>query len=168
MNVIVDTSVWSLALRHRSGGAHAIVKDLHGLVTEGRVAMLGVIRQELLSGIKADSQFERLRDHLRAFPDVSIASADHEKAALFSNRCRAAGIQGSHTDFLICAVATRHGFAILTADNDFEHFAKILPIVLHRPSPEENHARLHAGMGKTLGTIKTGNPHADETARKRL
>jgi predicted nucleic acid-binding protein len=134
MNVIVDTSVWSLALRRLSVSSNAVVKELHSLVTEGRVAMLGVIRQELLSGIRADSQFEKLRDHLRVFPDVSIASSDHEEAALFSNRCRAAGIQGSHTDFLICAVATHHGFAILTMDNDFHHFAKILPVVLHRSS----------------------------------
>jgi predicted nucleic acid-binding protein len=70
-------------------------------------------------------------EHLRAFPDTELATADFEEAAAFYNRCREKGIQGSNTDFLICAVAARHQFAIFTIDEDFAHFRKILPIVLH-------------------------------------
>ncbi len=95
--------------------------------------MLGPVRQELLSGVRTPSQFETLRDHLHAFPDICLESEDYEEAASFFNRCRGKGIQGSNTDFLICAAAVRRGFGILTADADFAHFAKVLPIELHRP-----------------------------------
>ena len=105
--------------------------ELASLIADGRVAMIGAIRQELLSGIKENAHFERLRDHLRAFSDIEILSSDHEEAASFYNLCRARGIQGSNTDFLICAVAARNGFSIFTIDGDFAHFAKVLPVALY-------------------------------------
>jgi predicted nucleic acid-binding protein len=104
---------------------------LSELVREGRVVMIGPIRQELLSGVKGSEQFETLRDHLRAFPDLSLGSADFEEAALCFNRCRAKGVQGSNTDFLMCAVAIRHGLTMFTTDNDFIGFAQVLPLRLH-------------------------------------
>jgi predicted nucleic acid-binding protein len=72
-----------------------------------------------------------VREHLRAFPDTDVTSIDYEEAAAFFNRCRAKGIQGSNTDFLICAVAVRNEFSILTTDEDFGRYARVLPIVLH-------------------------------------
>jgi predicted nucleic acid-binding protein len=132
VNVLVDTSVWSLALRRKRHVDDAIIGELTELINEGRIAMIGAIRQELLSGIKSISQFERLREHLRAFPDLAIESADHEDAAEANNRCRERGIQGSNTDFLICAVAIRRGLTVFTTDSDFKHFAGALDLDLHR------------------------------------
>jgi predicted nucleic acid-binding protein len=132
MKVLVDTSVWSLALRRKSRPENeSTSSELASLAEDGRVAMIGPIRQELLSGIKERAQFDRLREHLRAFADVEITSDDYEEAASFCNRCREKGIQGSNTDFLICAIAARNGFSIFTTDEDFTRFAKVLPIVLH-------------------------------------
>jgi predicted nucleic acid-binding protein len=133
MNIIVDTSVWSLALRRQRTSPSAETRELAELVREGRAAMLGPVRQELLSGVRVDQQFETLRDHLRAFPDVPLEVEDYEDAASFFNKCRARGIQGSNTDYLICAAAVRRGFGILTTDTDFAHFARVLPIELHTP-----------------------------------
>ncbi len=133
MNIIVDTSVWSLALRRQRSSHSAETQELAELVREGRAAMLGAVRQELLSGVRADQQFETLRNHLRAFPDVPLEAEDYEEAASFFNKCRAKGIQGSHTDYLICAAATRRGFGILTTDTDLANFARVLPIELHTP-----------------------------------
>lgn len=132
MKVLVDTAVWSLALRRKSRlQQSSTTMELASLVQDGRVAMIGPVRQEILSGIKERAHFERLREHLRAFPDVAITSQDYEEAAAFFNRCREQGIQGSNTDFLICAIAVRNEFSIFTTDADFEYFAKVLPIVLH-------------------------------------
>lgn len=100
------------------------------LIRDGRAALMGAVRQELLSGIRSEEQFERLKDHLRAFPDVALESADYELAAAFSNRCRAAGVQGSSVDFLICAVAVRRDLSVLTTDGDFQHYARFLPFEL--------------------------------------
>jgi predicted nucleic acid-binding protein len=111
VKVLVDTAVWSLALRRRAP-AHPSVDELRRLIAHGRAALIGPIRQEILSGIRDVSVQERLRDHLRAFPDESLERDDYERAAEHFNTCRAKGVQGSTTDFLICAVAERHRMPI--------------------------------------------------------
>jgi predicted nucleic acid-binding protein len=131
VKVLVDTSVWSLALRRQVRVRHPAVDELRALIDEGRVAMIGPIRQELLSGIRDPASFERLRRELAAFPDEPLETADVERAAEHFNACRAQGVQGSNTDFLICASAERRQLPILTTDTDFSRYAGILPIVLH-------------------------------------
>ena len=133
MNVLVDTSVWSLALRRGAPRGNAEERELAELIREGRVLMVGAVRQELLSGIRAADQFRKLRARLQAFPDLSLVESDYEEAASCFNRCRARGIQGSNTDFLLCAVALRHRAAILTTDKDFSRFAGVLQVRLHAP-----------------------------------
>jgi predicted nucleic acid-binding protein len=133
VNIIVDTSVWSLALRRRRTAVSPQVQELATLISEGRAAMLGPVRQELLSGLSAPEQYQKLRSHLRAFPDLILEGGDYEEAASYVNRCRAKGIQGSNTDFLICATASRRRLGILTTDGDFASFAQVLPIHLHTP-----------------------------------
>ena len=96
-----------------------------------RAILIGPVRQEVLSGLRDPGQFERLRQILRPLPDVAIRDADYEEGAMFYNRCRARGIQGANTDFLICAIAARRSMSILTTDRDFETFEKILPIKLY-------------------------------------
>jgi predicted nucleic acid-binding protein len=121
-----------MALRRRGPSANErLTSVLASLIEDGRTVIIGPIRQELLSGIKERAQFERLREHLHAFPDVAVTTEDYEEAAAFFNQCREKGIQGSNTDFLICAVAVRNGFSIFTLDDDFAHFAGVLPILLH-------------------------------------
>jgi len=131
VKVLVDTAVWSLALRRRAGSSHPAVVQLRSLIDEGRVSMVGPIRQELLSGIRTRASYERLRDALRPFEDELLERADFERAAEHFNACRASGIQGSNTDFLLCAVAERRRLPILTTDSDFTRSAAVIPIALH-------------------------------------
>lgn len=133
MKVLVDTCVWSLALRRSRQTKNPCVSELRELLNELRVQMIGPIRQELLSGICDPAQFKKLRDHLHSFPDLTLSSADHECAADFFNTCRRKGVQGSNTDSLICALSHRHSLPIFTTDDDFELFQKYVPIALHRP-----------------------------------
>jgi predicted nucleic acid-binding protein len=133
VNVLVDTSVWSLAFRRAKRVDDTAPRELAELIGEGRVVLLGPVRQELLSGIKTRVQFELLRDHLRSFPDLELDSADYEEAATAFNRCRERGIQGSNTDFLLCATAMRRKLAIYTTDGDFQKYAKVLRLALHEP-----------------------------------
>lgn len=131
MNVIVDTAVWSLALRrHPPDQNQEIISQLQGLIQSDRVLIMGAIRQEILSGIRNPDQFNRLRDTLRAFPDIELYSEDYEKAADFFNICRQKGIQGSNTDYLICAVASRCNSLIFTTDRDFQNFQPYIPVRL--------------------------------------
>ncbi len=131
MNVLVDSSVWSLALRRNTTNeAIAIVNVLRDLIADGRVVLLGAIRQEVLSGVRYKEQFSRLQEYLRAFPDLELTTEDFELAAEFFNTCRSNGVQGSNTDFLLCAVAHRRGYSIFTTDKDFENFRAHIPIIL--------------------------------------
>ena len=136
MRVLVDTSVWSLALQRSETDlsrkeAHA-VDLLKELIRDGRVVVIGPVRQEILSGIPVEAQFRKLKAKLRAFEDLGITSDDYELAAEFTNACRKSGVQGSHIDFFICAVAVRNKLPIFTLDKDFERYAQPLGISLYR------------------------------------
>ena len=133
MNVLVDTSVWSSALGARTSNNASVTGELADLIDESRVRIIGPIRQELLSGVRSESQFERLRAYLSAFPDLQLETADFEQATEFFNTCRTHGIQGSNTDFLICAIAHRHELEIFTLDNDFVEFGKHIAVKLYIP-----------------------------------
>jgi predicted nucleic acid-binding protein len=130
MKVIVDTSVWSLALRRQNQPNESLINKLLDFISDGRVVLIGAVRQEILSGIKHQEQFEKLRDYLQAFPNLSSDAEDYELAADYFNICRRNGIQGSNTDFLICAIASRRNYEIFTTDKDFINFGQYLPIIL--------------------------------------
>ena len=132
MKVLVDTSIWSLALRRTKEESSRIRRELEGLIADHRVVMIGPVRQELLSGIRNGSQFDSLKKRLSAFPDEPIAAEDYEEAARIFNVCRQNGIQGSNTDFLICAVAKNRQLEIFTTDNDFALFSEVIAIALYK------------------------------------
>jgi predicted nucleic acid-binding protein len=135
MNVLVDTSVWSLALRRKRGSLgdneRLLVMELSELIREGRAKLIGLVRQELLSGIKSNEQYEKLRLSLRAFPDEPIDTSDHEEAAKAGNRCRTKGIVVSIVDILLCAVAVKRDWSIFTTDPDFSYYKKVFPLSIH-------------------------------------
>jgi predicted nucleic acid-binding protein len=137
MNVLIDTSVWSLALRRKNEGLSTndrfLVAELSELIREGRARMIGLVRQELLSGIKTTEQYEKLRLHLRSFPDEVVDTSDYEEAAKAGNRCRAKGVVVSIVDILLCAVANKRLWTIFTTDPDFSNYAKVLPLRIHAP-----------------------------------
>jgi len=132
LKVIVDTPIWSYALRSRREGFEAHVREVENLIADQRVIMLGPIRQEVLSGYSDQSRFEKLNSKLRYFENTPIIDDDYVQAARFSNTCRSKGVQGSHIDFLICAVAFRLKSEIFTTDNDFSYYGKHIPIELFR------------------------------------
>jgi len=137
VNVLVDTSIWSLALRRKAHdlnpGERAAVAELTNLIKEGRARIIGLVRQELLAGIRTSNQYEKLRGVLRSFPDEPAATSDYEAAAKASNECRARGVAVSVSDILICAIAIARDWSIFAADPDFKSYAKILPLKLHTP-----------------------------------
>ena len=135
MQVVVDTSVWSLVLRRRAvlgqpDTETLAIKGLKDLISDARAMLIGPVRQELLSGIKEPAQYEKLRNALAAFPDEPLTVQDYELAASYFNLCKAKGIQGSHTDFLICAVAWHRNLPVFSLDQDFVHFSECVPVSL--------------------------------------
>ena len=130
--VIVDTCIWSLALRSKTPKEKGVAEELSKLIDENRAKIIGPIRQEVLSGYSDFKSYEKLRNKLRYFPNEKTTDEDYEVAAEYSNLCRKNGIQGSHIDFLICSVSTRLKMEIYTSDKDFNHYSEYLPIVLHK------------------------------------
>lgn len=137
MNVLVDTSIWPLALRRRRHdlNAHqkAAVVELTELVKEGRAKILGLVRQELLSGIKSATQFDKLGETMSSFRDETVGTPDDVAAAKASNVCRPKGIAVSVSDMLLCAMARTRGWANFMNDPDFENYAKVLGVRLQAP-----------------------------------
>jgi predicted nucleic acid-binding protein len=136
MKVIIDTPIWSLALRRGKAlcrEEEALIAELGELIKEVRVVLMGPLRQELLSGISSDDQFSILKEKLRPFEDLPLTQTDYERAAEFYNAFRKAGIQGSQIDFLICSVSVGNKIPIFTSDKDFLHYKKRLPISLYQP-----------------------------------
>ena len=132
MKILVDTCIWSLALRHTGDMLSESVQTLQNLILDQKVQMVGPIRQELLSGIKSIKQYEALKSYISAFPDLPIRTQDYELAAEYFNINRKNGVQGSNTDFLICALSHQYEMPIFTQDKDFEQYAKYCPILLYK------------------------------------
>ena len=76
-------------------------------------------------------KFEKLKQAVAAFPDRELDTEVFETAASMFNRCRAKGIQGSQTDFVLCACSALWEMPILTKDKDFERYQRHIPVELH-------------------------------------
>ena len=137
MNILIDTSVWSLVFRRKNHEPHYAQIVSH-LILEGRAKIMGPIRQELLSGVEDRKQFVLLKQKLQAFSDIPLSRVHYETAAELYNQCRKKGVQGSHIDFLICAVAKIEELLIFTTDQDFVHYSNIVGLKLYQ-SPKLSH-----------------------------
>ena len=134
MKVLVDTPVWSIGFRRRPQDLNAdevrLKNALSELAQEARALLIGPVRQELLSGLREQSQFNRMLRILQPFPNAEIKTDDYENAARMSNLCSSRGIANTSVDMLICAVAVASGAPILTTDRDFLRYVRVLPIQL--------------------------------------
>ena len=133
MKVLVDTDVWSEAFRKKSGKKSDHFDELISLIEENRVQLIGVIRMEILCGIRNLEVFEKIENRLLAFPDRPLDSEIFVMAAKFYNLCRSKGIQGSNNDFVVCACSVLWKNPILSKDQDYRHYQKYLPIEFLEP-----------------------------------
>lgn len=136
--VLVDTSILSLVLRRRrpdqlSIQERALVAHFLELSQRGDVALLGIIRQELLSGVRHREQFDRLQQVLDGYDYIDLSIADHDFAAECFNRCRSSGVAAGDVDMLICGAALRRDLSIFSTDPDFARYARVLALQLHAP-----------------------------------
>jgi predicted nucleic acid-binding protein len=131
VKVLVDTPIWSYALRTPNNKYPDEIDQLTSLIRDQRALIIGPIRQEILSGYSDLRKFKKIKEKLSYFENTPIQDIDYESAAEFCNQCRKKGIQGSHIDFLICAVAKRIDVPIFTTDMDFPRYQKIISIKLY-------------------------------------
>jgi hypothetical protein len=131
VKVLADTCAWSFLLRRRNktvmgADEQLLVRSLVEAIQDGQVAIIGPIRQEILSGIKDSAQFDQLRAALEAFQDEQLTTLHFEEAARLFNLCRSHGVQCGSTDILICAVAIQKRWAILTNDGGLKRCIDVL------------------------------------------
>jgi len=131
--IACDTSALSQFLRRSPDTQNDVALNVEKLIDSNELALFGIVRQELLSGIKLTAHFELIDLTTQALPLFFADDEDHTAAARFFNACRSKGIQGSPIDFLICAMAVKRKFLIYTTDPDFELYEPIIPIELYRP-----------------------------------
>ena len=131
MKLLVDTCIWSLALRRTDKAAlsaeeQRLAARLTETIQDGNVVMMGPIRQEVLSGIKDESQFVKTRSLLDPFLDEELFTGDYIEAARLFNLCRSHGVQCGPVDMLICSVAVRRRCTILTNDHGMMRCIEVL------------------------------------------
>jgi predicted nucleic acid-binding protein len=131
VKVLVDACVWSLMLRRRGKTVLSYEEasaraSLTEAIENDSVVIIGPIRQEVLSGIRDQAQFAKLRTRLAAFHDVPLSAVHYEEAARLFNLCRQRGVECGATDILICAVASQMRWSILTNDRGLERCIQVL------------------------------------------
>ena len=125
MKILIDTSIWSLALRRQSGVVNPESVMLRTLIEQGEdIHLLGIILQEVLQGIKNPKDFHVLKDYFEAFPLIELTRENYIKAAELKNRLVKKGKQISRIDALIASAAISYGCYLFTTDKDFEHIAQ--------------------------------------------
>jgi hypothetical protein len=107
------------------------VQLLRELIIQGDAVLLGIVRQELLTGLPSDESFEPLRQRLEGFDDLAPDTEDYERAARLANQCARKGVAATTVDMLICAVASGRDLPVLTTDADFQDYARHLLVRLH-------------------------------------
>ncbi|MGB0909749.1 MAG: type II toxin-antitoxin system VapC family toxin [Nitrospirales bacterium] len=132
MNLVVDTSVWSLVLRRpQVEEDNPFVQAFRFQINqEHGIFLIGNILQELLDGVKNQQTFDNLAKILTPFPLLELTRTTYTGAAQLRNTCRTKGVQASPVDFLIAATCLEHNFPLLTADHDFSHIAKHSDLVI--------------------------------------
>ncbi|MFT4179385.1 MAG: PIN domain-containing protein [Thermomonas sp.] len=131
MNLFVDTSVWSLALR-RDGStelpAIALLKEF--LLSGKTIVTTGIVIQELLQGFSGPKDRQRIIDRFQALPLLQPGRHTYIAAAELRNACRRSGVPLGTIDALIAQLCIEHDLALLTTDKDFAHAAKHVPLKL--------------------------------------
>lgn len=131
MNLFVDTSVWSLALRRDAPPRHAGVQLLHKALLAGDgIFITGIVLQELLQGFHGPKDRKRIIERLSVLPLLNPTRDTHIEAAQLRNACRRHGVQLGTVDALIAQLCIEHDLPLLTADQDFAHAARFVPLKL--------------------------------------
>jgi len=137
LNVFVDTSVWSLALRRDAPPDVPEVAELRRALEAGAVYCTGLVLQELLQGFAKPKAHRQIVDRFAALPLLVPDRDDHIHAADIRNRCRRKGVQAGTIDALLAQLCVRYDLTMLTTDKDFDNMASVVALSVWRPNPSQ-------------------------------
>ena len=131
MNLFVDTSVWSLALRRNSPQDGPEVNALVQALQRGDpIFTTGLVLQELLQGFSGSNARESILEKFSPLPLLAPDRRDQVAAAELRNTCRRGGVQIGTIDARIAQLCVRYASTLLTTDQDFVAAARLVPIKL--------------------------------------
>ena len=131
MRTLVDTSVWSLALRKQGPAQHPAVRQLATFIEEQEeIVLIGLIVQEILQAFRSKSTVETATGYLGVFPIIRLERMDFIEAARLFRRSRAKGLTVSTPDCQIAAAAISYDCSLLTTDQDFHRLTAVCPLRL--------------------------------------
>ena len=131
MKLLVDTSVWSLALRRDAPSDVPEVDTLfRALKGDAEVYTTGLVLQELLQGFSGPAARDAILTKFGSLPSIVPETKDHVEAAALRNLCRRKGVQIGTIDALIASLSIRFELALLTTDNDFRNMSRHVAITL--------------------------------------
>jgi predicted nucleic acid-binding protein len=120
VNLLVDTSVWSLALRREPAGSAREVARLRRAIEEGEaIFTTGLVLQELLQGFSGPKARAVILERFSTLPLLVPDRQDHTAAAEVRNICRRAGVQIGTIDALLIQLCQRYELTLLSTDRDF-------------------------------------------------
>ena len=131
MRLFVDTSVWSLALRHDAPPDHPAVTRLGDALIRGEhVFTTGLVLQELLQGFRGPRAAQSVIERFAALPLITPTRANHVEAATLRNNCRRRGVHVGTIDALLASLCIAHDLVMLSTDRDFAGITESTPLVL--------------------------------------
>jgi predicted nucleic acid-binding protein len=134
MALLVDTSVWSLALRRDGEVDLPEVSALKlALLQGGEIITTGFILQELLQGFLGPKARTDIIDRFAAIPFISPARDDHIAAADLRNHCRRHGVQVGTVDAILAYLAIKYDLTMLATDKDFKEIARHTKLQIWSP-----------------------------------
>lgn len=131
--IVVDTTVW---VDFFKGANTPEAHHLQELIIEDRsIALTDLIFCEILQGIRADREYERIRQILLEYPIFQMDQlALVEQAAMIYRTCRKRGLTIRKTvDCYIAAVCIDNDLELFHKDLDFDHIARVTPLDIHPP-----------------------------------
>ena len=134
MELFIDTSVWSLALRRDGPTGEPAVRRLRDALEAGEgVFTTGLVLQELLQGFGGPTARDAIVERFGALPLLLPDRLDHIEAAELRSTCRRSGVQVGTVDALLAQLCRRHDLVMVTTDRDFELMARHVDLQLWTP-----------------------------------
>ncbi|MDL1969852.1 MAG: PIN domain nuclease [Candidatus Desulfofervidaceae bacterium] len=118
---LVDTSAWIFALRKKF--IPSIKDRIDQLLKDYVVVTNGMIKLELLGGVKTEKEFRRLKSRLNALDEIEVDISVWEIAYQTAFELRQKGITVPYTDILIAASALKSKAILVHADKHFDLMA---------------------------------------------
>ena len=131
MNLLVDTSVWSLVLRRDAPAGVPEAEFLRAALARGdSIVTTGLVLQEILQGVAGAKMRTAIQERFAALPFLVPDRSDHIRAADLHGAARRKGIQVGTVDALLAALCLRHDLTMLSTDADFKDLRKVAPLLI--------------------------------------